>query len=110
MGYLDSIINPTLDPIIAHRRMLEENLKAHNEGVKQKLLDDPTYIDHTLARLSRSFMTDQVAKKMPEGASFEKAMAGIDTADPRRAMLAKLSTDMPGIIKSSGYGEDPAAA
>jgi hypothetical protein len=109
MGYLDNILNPQLDPIIQHRRMLEANEKYRNEQIKNKLINDPTAADHILARLSRSAMTDKTAAKMPEGASFEKAMAGIDKDDPRRAMLAQLSTDMPNIIRSSGYGEDPSA-
>jgi hypothetical protein len=109
MGYLDDAINPKLDPIILHKRMLAENLKFQNEQIKEKLLNDPTATDHILARLSRSAMTDKAAAKMPEGASFEKALSGIDPGDPRRAMLAKLSTDMPSIIKSSGYGENPAS-
>lgn len=107
MGYLDSIINPELNPIIAHKRMLEENLRFHNENLKQKMLSDPTISDKLLSHFSREAMTENVAKKLPVGSSFEKAMAGIDKDDPRRAMLAKLSTDMPGVIKSAPYGEDP---
>jgi len=108
MGYLDDLINPKLDPIIQHKRMLDENLKFQNEQVKEKLLNDPTAADHILARLSRSAMTDKAAAKMPEGASFEKAMSQIDIDDPRRKMLAQLQTDLPSIIKGSAYGANPA--
>jgi hypothetical protein len=78
-----------------------------HEDLKDKLLNDPTYSDHVLARLSRSAMTDKAAAKMPEGASFEKAMSAIDQGDPRKSMLMQLQADMPSIIKSSPYGVNP---
>ena len=86
------------------------NKMFQNEDLKDKLLSDPTYSDKILSHLSRSAMTEQVAKKMPVGTSFEKAMSVIDKDDPRRAVLAGLQVDMPNIIKSTQFGEDPGAA
>ena len=109
MGYLDTIINPELNPAILHRRMLEENKKFQNEELKNKLINDPTYSDKILSHLSRSAMTDKAAAKLPEGANFDRALLAIDKDDPRRAVLAKMQKDMPDIIRSSPYGEDPSA-
>jgi len=109
MSFLDEMINPKLDPVIAHQRMLEETLKHHNEDLKQKLLNDPTYSDQILSHLSRSAMTEKVGAKVPVGANFDKAISVIDKDDPRRQMLEKLQTDMPSIIKSAPFGENPSA-
>ena len=50
MGYLDTVINPELNPAILHRRMLEENKKFQNEELKNKLINDPTYSDKILSQ------------------------------------------------------------
>jgi len=107
MAMLDEILNPKVNPIVQHRRMLEENAKFQNETMKNKLLNDPTYSDQILAHLGRTAMTDKVAAKVPVGSNFEKVMGAIDKDDPRRKTFEKLQTAMPSIISSTPYGTDP---
>jgi hypothetical protein len=108
MGYLDEILNPQVNPIILHKRMLAENVKFQNEQVKDKMLNDPTAIDQVLSHLSRSAIPDNVAKRLPAGVNFEKAISSIDSGDPRRKILEQLQVDMPNIIKNTPYGVHPA--
>lgn len=81
-----------------------------NEEARQEMINDPTISDKLLAHVSRAAMTEKTAAKMPPGASFEKAMLAIDKDDPRRAMYAKLSSDMPNLLKSLSYGTHPGTA
>jgi hypothetical protein len=94
-----------------HRQMMEEEYKMRqnlaNEKVKQSLINDPVNRDQVLAGLSRSAMTDKVAARMPESATFEKAITAIPEDDPRRKMYEQLAVDLPSLLENSGYGTDP---
>jgi hypothetical protein len=106
MDFQRRISTPFLDAAVSGRLREQE----HNEDIKSKLLNDPTYSDQILSHLSRSAIPDEKLKKLPVGTTFEKAMSNIDTSDPRRKMLEQLQTDMPSIIKNAPYGTDPGTA
>lgn len=91
-----------VDSII--RRKLQYN------DIKQEMLNDPTASDKLIGHIGRGLMTEEKAAKVPYGSTLDKVLSNIDTNDPRRSALLKLRQDVPEILRSVRFGQNPESA
>jgi hypothetical protein len=74
---------------------------------KEKMISDPSIRNSILAHVARSAMPANKAAKLPQNASFERALLNIDEDDPRREMYTKLASDLPNVLSNTPSGTNP---
>lgn len=74
---------------------------------KEKMISDPSIRNSILAHVTRSAMSEKKAAKLPQNASFERALLNIDKDDPRREMYTKLASDLPNVLSNTPSGTNP---